>query len=153
MKTWFRGFTDAEVRATNDYRLAWLVIIGTIPISVLGFLFKDSVETVARNLWIVATTLVVFGILLGPVSGDTARPSTRSANSGTVTSTPGLRAAAASSSPVNPAPTTTAERARRSDARNARASASVRSSRTSAEPAPGTVSGRGAAPVARTSAE
>ncbi|GAY09859.1 undecaprenyl-diphosphate phosphatase [Pseudonocardia sp. N23] len=65
VKTWFRGFTDAEVRATNDYRLAWLVIIGTIPISVLGFLFKDSIETVARNLWIVATTLVVFGILLG----------------------------------------------------------------------------------------
>ncbi|MBN9108389.1 MAG: undecaprenyl-diphosphate phosphatase [Pseudonocardia sp.] len=65
VKTWFRGFTNAEVRATNDYRLAWLVIIGTVPISILGFLFKDSIETVARNLWIVATTMVVFGILLG----------------------------------------------------------------------------------------
>ncbi|GEL25549.1 undecaprenyl-diphosphatase [Pseudonocardia sulfidoxydans NBRC 16205] len=65
VKTWFRGFTDAETRATNDYRLAWLVIIGTIPISILGFLFKDSIETVARSLWIVATTMVVFGILLG----------------------------------------------------------------------------------------
>jgi undecaprenyl-diphosphatase len=53
------------VRTTAEYRLAWLVIIGTIPISVLGFLFKDSIETVARNLWIVATTMIVFGVLLG----------------------------------------------------------------------------------------
>lgn len=63
--TWLRGFTDAEVRASDDYRLAWLVIVGSIPIAVLGVLLKDQIETVARNLWLVATTLVVFGVLLG----------------------------------------------------------------------------------------
>ena len=37
--TWFRGLRSAEVRATPEYRIAWLVIIGTIPIGVLGVLF------------------------------------------------------------------------------------------------------------------
>jgi undecaprenyl-diphosphatase len=63
--TWLRGFRFPAVRATPDYRLAWLVIIGTIPIGVLGLLFEDQIQTAARNLWLIATTLVVFGLLLG----------------------------------------------------------------------------------------
>jgi undecaprenyl-diphosphatase len=63
--TWFRGITNAEVRSDPDYRLSWLVIIGTIPIGLLGFVFKHQIETVARNLWVIATTMLVFGILLG----------------------------------------------------------------------------------------
>jgi len=63
--TWFRGLVDARVRATPDYRLAWMVIIGTLPIVVLGVLLKDQIETVARNLYLTATMLVVFGLLLG----------------------------------------------------------------------------------------
>jgi undecaprenyl-diphosphatase len=63
--TWFRGFTDARVRRTDDYRIAWLVIVGTIPIAVLGVLFEDQIQTVARNLWLIATTLILFGLLLG----------------------------------------------------------------------------------------
>ena len=62
---WFRGLRSPEARAEPDYRLAWLVIIGTIPIAVLGVLFKHQIETVARNLWLIATTMVVFGVLLG----------------------------------------------------------------------------------------
>ncbi|ANY10184.1 undecaprenyl-diphosphate phosphatase [Pseudonocardia sp. HH130630-07] len=64
-RTWLRGFTDAAVRRTDDYRLAWMVVVGSIPIAVLGVLFKDRIETVARNLWLVAVMLIVFGILLG----------------------------------------------------------------------------------------
>ena len=41
------------------------MILGTLPISVLGLLLKDQIETVARNLWLIATTMVVFGVLLG----------------------------------------------------------------------------------------
>jgi undecaprenyl-diphosphatase len=62
---WFRGLRSPEARADPAYRLAWLVIIGTIPIAVLGVLFKHQIETVARNLWLIATTMVVFGVLLG----------------------------------------------------------------------------------------
>lgn len=62
---WWRGFTVPMVRITDDYRIAWLVIIGTIPIGILGFLFESQIQTVARNLWLIATTLIVFGLLLG----------------------------------------------------------------------------------------
>ncbi|MCP3802805.1 undecaprenyl-diphosphate phosphatase [Allokutzneria sp. A3M-2-11 16] len=65
LSTWFRGFTDASVRRTADYRIAWYVVIGTLPIGVLGYLFKDEIRTSARNLWLVATTLIVFAVLLG----------------------------------------------------------------------------------------
>ena len=62
---WVRGLRYREERSEPEYRLAWLVILGTLPISVLGLLLKDQIETVARNLWLIATTLIVFGVLLG----------------------------------------------------------------------------------------
>jgi undecaprenyl-diphosphatase len=62
--TWFRGFVSAQVRATPDYRIAWLVIIGTIPIAVLGVLFERQIQTSGRNLWIIGSTLIVFGLVL-----------------------------------------------------------------------------------------
>jgi undecaprenyl-diphosphatase len=63
--TWFRGFGLAQVRATPDYRIAWLVIIGTIPIGILGVLFEHQIQTSGRNLWIIGSTLIVFGLVLG----------------------------------------------------------------------------------------
>ncbi|WNV86505.1 undecaprenyl-diphosphate phosphatase [Umezawaea sp. Da 62-37] len=65
ISAWFRGLFSAEARKEKDYRLAWYVIIGSIPISVLGYIFKDEIRTSARNLWITATMLIVFGLLLG----------------------------------------------------------------------------------------
>jgi undecaprenyl-diphosphatase len=62
---WIRGLADRQARLDPDYRLAWLVILGTLPIGVLGFAFEDQIQTAARNLWLIATTLVVFGVLLG----------------------------------------------------------------------------------------
>lgn len=64
-RVWLRGLRSAEARADPDHRLAWLVIVGTVPVAVLGVLFKHQIETVARNLWLIATTMVVFGLLLG----------------------------------------------------------------------------------------
>jgi undecaprenyl-diphosphatase len=49
----------------SDSRLAWLIAFGTIPIVVLGFLFQDFIESDLRSLWVIATTLIVFGLLLG----------------------------------------------------------------------------------------
>ncbi len=63
--TWLRGLRSATVRTTQDYRIAWLVIIGTIPIGVLGYLFEGEIQTSGRNLWLIATTLIVFGLALG----------------------------------------------------------------------------------------
>lgn len=56
---WFRGLVHREERGL-DYRIGWYVIFATIPIGVLGFLFKDQIRTTGRNLWLVATVLIVF---------------------------------------------------------------------------------------------
>ncbi|WP_302677833.1 undecaprenyl-diphosphate phosphatase, partial [Microbacterium sp. GbtcB4] len=45
--------------------MGWLIIIGSIPIVLLGLLFQDQIVSVFRSLWIVAIMLIVFGILLG----------------------------------------------------------------------------------------
>jgi undecaprenyl-diphosphatase len=52
-------------RNDPDARMGWLIIVGSVPIVVLGILFQDEIETTLRSLWIVATMLVVFGIILG----------------------------------------------------------------------------------------
>ena len=45
--------------------MGWLIIFGSLPIIVLGLLFQDQIESSLRNLWITATVLIVFGVLLG----------------------------------------------------------------------------------------
>jgi undecaprenyl-diphosphatase len=62
---WFGSFTGRVPRNDPDARMGWLIIIGSIPIVVLGLLFQDQIETTFRSLWIVATMLIVFGIVLG----------------------------------------------------------------------------------------
>lgn len=66
-KAWFRGlFTGRRPSAHRnaDYRMGWYVIIGTIPICILGLLFKDEIRTGVRNLWVIATALVVFSAVI-----------------------------------------------------------------------------------------
>jgi undecaprenyl-diphosphatase len=49
----------------SDARLAWLIAVGTLPIVTLGYLGQSYIENELRSLWIIATTLIVFGFLLG----------------------------------------------------------------------------------------
>ncbi|AWB89155.1 undecaprenyl-diphosphate phosphatase [Homoserinimonas hongtaonis] len=64
---WFRHFRSAEGIPKNDpdVRLGWLIIIGTIPIVLVGFFAQEYIRSVFRSLWVVAIVLIVFGILLG----------------------------------------------------------------------------------------
>jgi undecaprenyl-diphosphatase len=67
LKAWcgglFQGlFTKAH--RNNDYWLGWYVIIGTIPICILGVFFKDEIRSGVRNLWVVATALVAFSAVI-----------------------------------------------------------------------------------------
>ena len=64
VRAWFAGLFDATRRDNVDYRMGWFVIIGTIPICVLGLAFKDEIRTGARNLWLVATALIVFSVVI-----------------------------------------------------------------------------------------
>lgn len=62
---WVRSLFKAEYRGTIDARMGWFIIIGSLPIVVLGVLLKDVIERDFRNLWIVGCTLIVLGIVLG----------------------------------------------------------------------------------------
>jgi undecaprenyl-diphosphatase UppP len=62
---WFRSLTGSVPRNDPDARMGWIVIIGTIPIGVLGFFFQSVIRDTFRNLWLVAIVLIVFGLLLG----------------------------------------------------------------------------------------
>jgi undecaprenyl-diphosphatase len=63
-KTWIVGLWDRSVRSSLDYRMAWYVIIGSIPIGLFGYVFKDQIRSAARNLWLVSTVLIVFALVL-----------------------------------------------------------------------------------------
>jgi undecaprenyl-diphosphatase len=71
VKAWFRGLfarrhggSRAAAGRNVDYRLGWYVIIGTFPICIMGLFFKDEIRSGARNLWVVATALVVFSAVI-----------------------------------------------------------------------------------------
>jgi len=59
---WFAGLRNADARGL-DYRVGWYVILATIPIGVLGFVFKDEIRTMGRNLWLVAIMLILFSFV------------------------------------------------------------------------------------------
>jgi undecaprenyl-diphosphatase len=62
---WLRSLVKPELRGHLDARLGWFIIVGSLPIVVLGVVLKDVIERDFRNLWIIGTTLVVLGVVLG----------------------------------------------------------------------------------------
>jgi undecaprenyl-diphosphatase len=60
---WFASLGGGR-KGDPDARMGWLIIVGSIPIGVLGLLFEDDIETTFRDLRIVATTLIVFALIL-----------------------------------------------------------------------------------------
>ncbi len=52
-------------RLSQDAKLGWLVIIGSLPIAIVGLVFKEQIEgTFTKNLWVIATMMIVVGLLL-----------------------------------------------------------------------------------------
>uniref|UniRef100_A0AAU3H2V7 Undecaprenyl-diphosphatase n=1 Tax=Streptomyces sp. NBC_01401 TaxID=2903854 RepID=A0AAU3H2V7_9ACTN len=76
LSAWFRSLTNASMRSDHDAKMGWLVIIGSIPIGVLGVTFKDQIEGPFRDLRLIATTLIVLGIVLGVADRLAARDET-----------------------------------------------------------------------------
>lgn len=73
---WFRGVFHADRRDDPDYRLGWYVIVGSIPIAIIGFFGRDLIRDAARNLWITAAVLILFSFvfLLAERFGRQDRP-------------------------------------------------------------------------------
>jgi undecaprenyl-diphosphatase len=57
---WLRGLFNADARQDPDWRFGWAVILGSIPIGIVGLLFQDAIETTLRSLWFVAGALIVW---------------------------------------------------------------------------------------------
>lgn len=51
--------------SAQDVRLGWLIILGSLPIVILGYLFQENIRNTFRSLWLVAIVMIVFGIILG----------------------------------------------------------------------------------------
>ena len=65
ISAWARSLFTPALRSGIDARMGWYIIVGTIPIAVIGLIFSHQIETAARNLWLVSGTLIGFGIILG----------------------------------------------------------------------------------------
>jgi undecaprenyl-diphosphatase len=61
---WLRSLRDRPARRELDARLGWYIVLGTIPIGIFGVLFKDQIETGARDLYLIGTALIVLGLVL-----------------------------------------------------------------------------------------
>lgn len=60
---WGRGLVRPSARADPQWRFAWLVILGSVPIGVVGLLGKDAVGAL-RNLWVVAAALIAWSVVM-----------------------------------------------------------------------------------------
>lgn len=62
---WVRGVFSRDARDAPEWRMGWFVIIGSLPIVILGLLLQDMIDREFRNLWVIGTTLIVLGLVLG----------------------------------------------------------------------------------------
>jgi undecaprenyl-diphosphatase len=61
---WFKGLFSADARSNPDYRLGWGVIVGSIPIAIVGLALQKIIEGTLRNLWVVAAALILWSVVL-----------------------------------------------------------------------------------------
>ena len=63
-RAWLRSLREPEARRELDARLGWYIVLGTVPIGIFGILFKDQIETGARDLYLISVALIVLGLIL-----------------------------------------------------------------------------------------
>ncbi len=66
---WARGLVSPAAREHHDYRFAWYVIAGSLPVMVVGIVLKDVIKGPLRNLWVVAGALVVWSVVMYVAEG------------------------------------------------------------------------------------
>ncbi|MEY5023183.1 MAG: undecaprenyl-diphosphatase UppP [Actinomycetota bacterium] len=65
LSSWFGNALRPWGKQPSASKLGWLVIVGTIPVVVLGISFQEQIETDVRQLWVIGVALIVFGVFLG----------------------------------------------------------------------------------------
>jgi undecaprenyl-diphosphatase len=61
---WFLGLRKADERNNHDYQLAWAVIVGSIPVAVVGFLARGWIKGGLRSVWVVAAALILWSVVM-----------------------------------------------------------------------------------------
>jgi undecaprenyl-diphosphatase len=61
---WGRGIANPQKRDDPNYKFGWAVILGSIPIAVIGLAFKSYIETTLRSLWVIAFALIIWGAVM-----------------------------------------------------------------------------------------
>ncbi|MBK1783045.1 undecaprenyl-diphosphate phosphatase [Prauserella cavernicola] len=64
LSAWWKSLYQREYRSDPYARMGWLIIIGSVPIAVLGLLFESQIENTFRDLRLTAAMLIIFGLLL-----------------------------------------------------------------------------------------
>lgn len=68
ISAWFHQITKRPAISStekSDARMGWLIIVGSLPIAILGYLGQDVISNDFRSLWLIASTLIIFGVILG----------------------------------------------------------------------------------------
>ena len=68
ISAWLRQITKRSSLSESeksDARMGWLIIVGSLPIAILGYLGSDVIRNDFRSLWLIACTLIIFGVILG----------------------------------------------------------------------------------------
>ena len=68
ISAWFRQITRRPTTSStekSDARMGWLIIVGSLPIAILGYLGQDVISNDFRSLWLIASTLIISGVILG----------------------------------------------------------------------------------------
>lgn len=76
---WFRGLRNPEFRGDFDHRMGWFVIVGSLPICLVGYLAKDIISGPLRSMWWVAGSLIGWSFFMVAAErlGSKTRPLTR----------------------------------------------------------------------------
>jgi undecaprenyl-diphosphatase len=61
---WLRELRVPVRQASHDARLGWFIVLGTIPISIFGFAFRDQIESGARSLYLIGSALILFSFVM-----------------------------------------------------------------------------------------
>lgn len=68
IRAFFGSFSKRRpqtIEAAKDAKMGWLIILGSLPVVVIGLVFQDLIENQLRSLWVIGVTLIMFGLLLG----------------------------------------------------------------------------------------
>ena len=67
VKAWLNQITRRQLDSAEkrDARMGWLIILGSLPIVALGYLGQDIIKKDFRSLWLIASVMIIFGVILG----------------------------------------------------------------------------------------